>query len=321
VDLEPGSAENHLALADALASFGNNQAALLEYIECLKLRKDWLPALLGLGKSASLGDLRNYTFAAYKRAAQVDPKSADAWIGLGGVALQTGVEFKDAIADFEKATQCDTRRTDFYTDYADALRRDSQWDRAEKVLRQRLAVDNKDAVAHYMLGMVLMDLRPTPDRLKEAEAESRLALQLSPNNPLVNLQLGQLFLSSGRTAEALDAIQKALAVHPLDYKANVVLANAYRRSGNTAMADKVASKAASVYHDLERIKVLEPEERKNPQDIKVREELAKLYDNTGNQSRAAQEQAIIHALKANPASSATAAKTFADDLHNVLPTY
>jgi len=320
-DLDPKSAETHLALADLFAMTGNNQTALPEYVECLKLHRDWLPALIGLGNAANAGDLRRYTEAAFKRASQVAPNSPDAWIGLGDLALKTGVEFKNAIADFEKAAQLAPERTDFYTDYADALRGDSQWDRAESVLRKRLAAVQDDAMAHYLLGMVLMDNRPTPDRTKEAVAETRQVIVLSPRNYLAYVQLSQLLLNQDKLPEALAAIQEAVALRPLDHRANVSLALAYRRAGNIALADKTAKKAAAIYRDLERIFLLEPEERKNSQDLKVRSELAELYVRTGNVARAQQERQVIQFLKANPGKSVSSAKSFAADLHDILPTY
>ena len=82
VDLAPRSPAAHLAFADALQQGGFAEKAGLEYIACLKLRPDWLPALLGLGNNA-LGDHLSHATPAFRRATQIAPQSADAWVGLG----------------------------------------------------------------------------------------------------------------------------------------------------------------------------------------------------------------------------------------------
>ena len=52
VTLDPRSPKAHLALADCLDAAGLPTKATLEYLECLKLHPDWLPALLGVGKTS-----------------------------------------------------------------------------------------------------------------------------------------------------------------------------------------------------------------------------------------------------------------------------
>ena len=262
VTLAPRSAPTLLALADWLDASGYDTRATVAYIDCLKLKPNWLPALLGVGKTSLDSGINGYALNSYEKATEIDPKSVEAWIGLGRAHRKTGVDHAKAIAAFQTAQRLAPERADYYDDYADALRQAVQWPEAEAILRKRLKAAGDDPLAHYLLGMVLLNNAPTLERQAEAEAETREALRLFPHNPLADLQLAQIVLSKKQIPEAIGLLNDALQHNPTNRNAMSILARAYRQAGRTDLAEKVSKQADALYKDQQRVQVLEGEEAK-----------------------------------------------------------
>ena len=274
VTLAPHSAPTLLALADWLDASGESTRATVVYFDCLKLKPNWLPALLGVGKTSLDTGINGYALSSYEKATALYPKSVEAWIGLGRAYRKTSVDAAKAIAAFQTVERLAPDRTDYYDDYADALRKNVQWPAAEALVRKRLKAANDDAFAHYLLGMVLLNNAPTPERQTEAEAETREALRLYPHNPLADLQLAQMLLSKKQIPEAIALLNDALQHNPYNRNAMSVLARAYRQAGRTDLAEKVSKRAEDLYKDQQRLQVLEGQEAKQLMDVHIHEELA-----------------------------------------------
>ena len=319
VAIAPQSAAAHLAFANWLDAAGYDARATVAYIECLKLHPNWLPALLGVGKTSLSTGINGYALTSYEKATEVAPDSADAWIGLGRAYRKTGVDHAKAIAAFETVIKLAPDRTDYYDEYADALRQAVQWPAAETILRKRLSAEKEDPLAHYLLGMVLLNNAPTPERQAEAEAETREALRLFPHNPLALLQLAQIVLSRKQVNEAVDLLKDALQNNPYNRNAMSVLARAYRQSGKDALAEKFSKQADALYQDQQRAQVLESQEAKKLMVPGIHEELAQLYTRTGEPKKAAYEQSIAHLLRSDPKQAAEELKKFQATRSEALP--
>jgi len=310
VALAPNSAPVRLAQADWLAATGSNAKATIAYFECLKLKPRWLPALLGVGKTSLETGINGYALTGYLQATQVDPNSVEAWIGMGRAYRKTGADYDKAVAAFQKAEALAPNRTDYYDDYADALRQGVKWSAAEDILRKRLRDAADDPLAHYLLGMVLLNNSPTPERQTEAEAETRTALRLYPHNPLADIQLAQIVLAKKQAPEAIDLLTDALQQNPYNRNAMSVLARAYRQSGRTDLAEKVSKQADLLYKDQQRLQVLEGEEAKQMMNPGIHEELAQLYGRVGQAKKATDEQSMAHLLRSDPQKAAAEFRKF-----------
>ncbi|MBV9849301.1 MAG: tetratricopeptide repeat protein [Armatimonadetes bacterium] len=321
VSLAPDSPDAHLALADALAREGRLETASRHYLVCLQFRPNWLPALLGLGAAFAASDLKGYAASTFTRATQVAPRSADAWVGLGRTLRLTGADYDKSIAAFGTAARLAPARTDYFVEYADALRQNHQWDQAEAVLRRRVADAPDDALAHVLLGRLLMDNNPTPARVASAEAETREALRLSPHDPTAEAQLGQLLLERGQVAEAVGALSDALTRDPFDRNTMLLLARAFRRSGRNDLAQRVSQQAAILNRDRDQAEVLEDRLRDNGRDIGVRRQLADLYDRTGEPGKAQQERLLIRRLQTDPQKAVQDIHSLESSFNAVLSTH
>lgn len=319
VALAPNSAEAYLALADGLAAAGLDAKATIAYLDTLKRKPRWLPALLGVGRTSLETGINGYALTSFRQATEVDPKSAEAWIGLGRAYRKTGVDHDKAVAAFQAAEKLAPNRTDYYDDYADALRQAVQWPAAESILRKRLQAAADDPLAHYLLGMVLLNNSPTPERQTEAETETRTALRLFPHNPLADIQLAQIVLSRQQGAEAIDLLKDALQQNPYNRNAMSVLARAYRQTGHIDLAEKVSQQADMLYKDQQRLQVLEGQEAKQLMSVGIHEELARLYLRIGQTKKAMDEQSIAQLLRSDPKKAEAELQKFQANRSEALP--
>lgn len=318
VALAPRSPAAHLAMADALEQGGFQEKAGLEYIACLKLQHNSLPALLGLGHNA-LEDHLSHAVPAYQRATQIAPQSVEAWIGLGRAELEDVSTNDKALAAFQTAARLAPERTDFFADYSEALRQASRSDEAEALLRRRLAAVPGDAQCHFLLGQIYMNDPSSPAVETAAENETREALRLSPRQPKAEVQLAQILLRRGAAREAVPLLQDALAAKPYDVATLNVLTRAARQAGNTKLAEALTVRSTSVYNDQQRLRVLETNEHQNLMSLPVHTELTRLYRRTGQAGRADQEQEMVRLLQTNPKKVMQDQQFLRSSIHQVLP--
>lgn len=300
VVLAPHSPAAHLALAQILESQASPAQASLEYIATLRLHHDWLPALLGLGRTARAGQLPMAAADVYTAATRVAPQSADAWAGLGQSNVAADQNYDVALKAFRTATRLAPGRTDFVNDYAIALRHNNQWDEAEKMLRRHLAAAPADAFSHFLLAGLLLDNRPTPERLTEAQAQTSEALRLAPTSSAAQLQMAVLLLRQNKPQESIVLLQQLLTQEPANANALLTLSRAYRKAGMAAQADTTSRKAAALSRALEQIDVLNSRAAKSPSDSGLHSQLAALYAHTGQTDQAQQEKQVADLLRTNP---------------------
>ncbi len=299
VALAPSSPAAHLALADALDQGGMREKAGLEYIACLKLRRDWLPALLGLGRNG-LDDHMEHAVPAYLRATQIAPESAEAWIGLGRAYFRDSSTYIKALAAFQTAARLAPDRTDFFADYATALRENSRGPEAEALLRRRLRAAPDDARCHYMLGTILMNDASSPAGQASAEAETREALRLSPHQPLAEAQLGKMLLLRGGAREAVPLLEDSAASDRYDVSLLNVLARAYRLTGEGTKARALTAQSEALFQDQQRTRILQIQEHHDMMNQGIHRQLARLYGEIGQPERAKQEEEMMRLVQADP---------------------
>lgn len=300
VTLAPGDPATHLARADTLRQQGQSAKAGREYLQCLKLRHDWLPALLGFGQASLDKNLIALSVSVFQKATAVAPKSADAWIGLGRAYFSTHIQLGQAVSAFQQAAQLVPGRTDFYADYFRALRMTFHYADAETVIRQRLRAAPNESQSHFLLALLLRDYQPTPARLSEAEQELRTSLRLTPHAESTEVELAQLLLQRHQPEEAVELLNDALSQNELNAKAIRMLERAYRQAGQPALAAKFAHDASEQIQLAQQLSELEDSEHRTPGDIKVHNQLAALYTRLGRSAEAEGEQQFAAYLRSRP---------------------
>lgn len=117
--------------------------------------------------------------ASYKKAIEIDPKSAEAWDGLAALYNST--------SKFDLA--------------ADAV---------AKAMALQAASGGGDATSAYNNGAIMMN----SGKIAEAKAQFQRAIQLDPKMAEAHFQLGMTFINEGNVGEAIKSLEQYLALAP-----------------------------------------------------------------------------------------------------------
>ncbi len=148
-------------------------------------------------------------------------------------------DIQSAIDYFNAALGKDPSFALAYTGLADAslamyaVSKDAFWEqKALRAAQQARELNDQLAEVHFALGSIYK----ATGRGAESIAELNRALQLSPNSDDGYRRLGSAYLANGRTAEALKSYQKAVDLNPYYWSNYNALGNAYFNIGESEKA-------------------------------------------------------------------------------------
>lgn len=195
-------------------------------------------------------------------------------------------------------------------------------DSALRELRALQARKPDSAPAYALMGDVYL-LR---QQLPEAEAAYQKALQVEPNNPVVETQLGALYLKSGQLEKAREALARAVQIEPRNPAAYLDLGLALQQMGNVPEAIAAYQKAVELRPDLlpaqfnlgqlamsarrydDAIAAFQQAARLRPQDPSIQIWLANAYQAKGMTKEAQQTFARAYELRQQRAPKPAAKK-------------
>jgi tetratricopeptide (TPR) repeat protein len=147
-----------------------------------------------------------------------------------GLLLQGDI--RNAEAAFLKVTEMDPAYADGWVNVARARIQEGNMAAAETVLRKALEVNPELAKTHFFLGTALKSL----GRYDEALTHLRTAAMKYPRDRVVLNQLGRVLFLKRQFAEAVDALNRVLAIDPEDLQAHYNLMLCYQGLGDAAAA-------------------------------------------------------------------------------------
>jgi tetratricopeptide (TPR) repeat protein len=169
--LAPESAEMHMMLGDELGRQGDNNAAIAQFREAIRLNPQ-LPGVhfelaerLRASPDPALKSQAEGEFRAAIQANQFDEK---AWRQLGEILADKG-EFKAAQENYRKALALDPKDTDAKTDAAIALISLNQPSEAIRLLEDAIKDDPTNMTAHYRLATLYRQAGRTQDAQREMD--------------------------------------------------------------------------------------------------------------------------------------------------------
>lgn len=200
--LEPKNAEAWVALSRACERQEKISESALAVTEALKVRPDYLPALV----------LRAVTaidppdaIAAAQKAVKVAPKSADAYFALGRVKLRMK-QSGEAVAAFKKAALIDPARADFQLYLAKASLAAKNTSTAVAAAQRATELAPEDLGAWRALG----EAQSRTGQLTEAVASLQKAIELDPADGNIRIEIGRAFLQSAGSDWSSPAVQEAV---------------------------------------------------------------------------------------------------------------
>jgi tetratricopeptide (TPR) repeat protein len=269
----PEQHEFYLNLADALRNDGKLELARAQYEEALRRKPDALPLLQKLALCWS--SLKQYAQATevLKRAVEIAPNDATAWVQLGLSYVDRGRK-DDAVAAFQKAIALDPELPEAYNSLGGVWFETRDAARAEPVLREAIRLTPNYAEAQNNLGSLLSAsgrfdearyhyeaaLRIKPDyafarfdfaialaragHLDAAQSQAEAVLSANPNYAEVHEFLGTLLITRGKAPAAIAHYREAVGIRPEFARANLNLGSALADSGDAAGALPYLQKSA-----------------------------------------------------------------------------
>ncbi|MFZ2873324.1 MAG: tetratricopeptide repeat protein [Phycisphaerales bacterium] len=206
-------------LVEALISLGKFQEAETELAPLLKVAQpDHISLLLNASIRGGLGDPAGQRRALDDAVAKY-PKEPTVFIRRGQFLALKDETLRDAIADFTQASALAPNMWQTYrlraAAYAKVRDRDGkpiETDRALEDLKRALTLNPFDN--DLLVGLVSDLVRLGRDQ--EAQAAVADVIKARPRDPIIFVQMGNLFLGGGRVTIAQDFFTQALALDPND---------------------------------------------------------------------------------------------------------
>ena len=184
----------------------------------------------------------------YERAIELDRTYALAWSGLAltYVASTMNADAEPSVVG-PLARDAAARAVQAGPDLAEAQTVSGQvaflvdwdWTRAEEALRQAVALDPHNALAHRLLGHLLSQM----GRDAEAAAGMQRAIDLEPLEPIHRALAAQVAFQARDYSRAVEHAQHALDIAPEFWIGFTQLGQAYQEMGKTDLALKALSNA------------------------------------------------------------------------------
>ena len=126
---------------------------------------------------------------------------------------------------------------------------------------------------------------------QEGRAEQALpylsqALRDKPDDHEALFLKGRIQLEQGEFAAAIKSLERVVELEPLNHESRYVLSQAYHRAGRKGDGEKMLETYRNLEVFKQRLYVLETMANSNPQDRQSRQELVKMFEEIGAQTKA-----------------------------------
>jgi TolB-like protein/Flp pilus assembly protein TadD len=190
----------------------------------------------------------------FNQAVAADPKYALAYAGISDVYQLLPNYSADAPKDClpkaeaaaKKALELDNTLAEAHSSLASVLTQRFEFTEAEKEFKRAIEMNPNYATAHQWYSDSV--LAPT-ERLQEALAEMKRALELDPLSPIINGELALAYETVDRYDEAIEQFHRTIELEPGFYKARLWLGNALAVHGDLAGAIAEYQKAGKLSDD------------------------------------------------------------------------
>ena len=163
------------------------------------------------GLAASVRPAFDKALAEYVAVQTYNADRPEGRMNLGNLHAQRR-DVGGAIAEYRKAIEIDPTFVAAYVNLADLYRAGGTDAEAEKVLREGIARNPRDAALHHTLGLALTRQKKTADALKEFKA----AADMAPASGRFAYVYGVALNSGGQSGEAIKVLNAALKRQPYD---------------------------------------------------------------------------------------------------------
>jgi predicted O-linked N-acetylglucosamine transferase (SPINDLY family) len=227
IDADRQRPEYHNSLGNVYRTLGRPVDAIGEFREALRLKPDFSVAYNNLGiVLADCGQDRG-AVACFEQAVQLDQRNAQAWMNLGSALLDLG-ETRDAAACFECAIEAEPNQGQAFERLGRCRSRAGRVEEAIIAYERAVALQGDSASAPLLKELATGYLQTK--RSAQAEAVYRWAIERSPDDSNLFLNLAQSLKDQQKHAEAIDWYRRGIALDPQNAAAHYTLGRALHLS-------------------------------------------------------------------------------------------
>jgi Tfp pilus assembly protein PilF len=179
--------------------------------------------------------------AEYVASQKYNSDRAEARVNLGTFYGNRGDAAK-AETELKAALGLNPQFVPAYVNLADLYRARQRDEEGERILRDGLKILPKSAILHHALGLTLVRVKRTDAALNELEQ----ATILEPVNARFSYVYAVALHSTGKSDAAIKRLEKTLAAHPNDRDILEALASYHAARGNSTEAKKYADRLGAL---------------------------------------------------------------------------
>ncbi|HEY3987778.1 MAG TPA: tetratricopeptide repeat protein [Acidobacteriaceae bacterium] len=242
---DPKAAEARYLLAYALLREDKPRDSLKEYTSAAALRTPTAAELRSVALDYVL--LKDLADADHwmSRSLTMDRNDAETWYAMGRLRYTEG-RYGDALTCFQKTLALNPRSVKGENNLGLAYEALNRNDDAVLAYRTAIAwqMDDPAPSEQPLLNLaILLEHRNQPE---EARQLLEQAAKIAPKEPRIYENLGQVYLHSGRAADAVKEFAQAVALAPQNPRYHYLLGQACRRSGDDAQAKEEFARSAAL---------------------------------------------------------------------------
>ncbi len=189
--------------------------------------------------------------AEYIAAEMTNADRPESYLNIGLIHIDQR-QFDQAEAAYRAALKLQPAFTQAAVNLADLYRIQGRDGDGEKILRQALELDPRNATAHHALGLLLIRQKRLPEALS-ALAE---AAHLGKDNPRYGYVYAVALNSTGQGLNAIQELEAVLAKHPNDRETLMALAVFQRDAGNVDAARDYARRLVALEPENPEVRAL-----------------------------------------------------------------
>ena len=257
LNIAPDNDLLRLLVAEVIAGQGRYEDAAAMFATIPEGSPYRYDAQIARARNLARADMADEAVSVLRNLSAADPSKAEAASLLGDV-LRGEARFDEAVAAYDEAA---ARIGEMTADHwrllysrGIALERSGKWARAESDLRAALAFNEDEAYILNYLGYSWID---RGENLEQAEQMVRCAAELRPQDGFIADSLGWVYYRTGRYAEAVAELERAVTLEPLDPVINEHLGDAYWQVGRKTEARFQWRRALNLEPEADLIPVLE----------------------------------------------------------------
>jgi tetratricopeptide (TPR) repeat protein len=231
VRVAPEYAEAWLKLGIARGEKGDIQAAMAALERCRELRPRDLRALYAMAQAHLEGDDHEQAIACYRQALAIEPEAVEVHDALNEILWEHAM-VDDYLGSFAAAIEAAPGSLPLRLRYAGSLSHVGKHRDAEAVLLEAEGLFGSDAGIHAGMGASL----DAQGRVSAAIAAFSAALEMDPESLQHRQDLARVLISTGDFPGALEHIDAAMELAPLDQRNLAFRGLCWRLSGDPRAA-------------------------------------------------------------------------------------